>query len=153
MGVDVGSVWTQFPFGETAALLLITAVYATAFHFVAVRQLYGTNGVRTRSLVFAGGIGFAAIAVLLEAAVLAYVGQPPTGLELILVAVGFLAMGLAGSSLSVRWLHRRRTTAAEMQRGTLGAVGWFLLGVIIALLVYRLVAGGLLLLLLTWPPE
>ena len=118
MGVDVGSLWEQFPFGETAALLLLTTAYATAFHFVAVRRLHGTSGVHTRSLVFAGGSGFAAIAVLLQAAVLAYVGQPPTGLELILLAIGFLAMGLAGSGLSVRWLHRRRTTAPEMQRGT-----------------------------------
>lgn len=149
MGVDVGSLWKQFPFVETAALLFLTGVYATAFHFLAVRRLHGARGVHTRSLVFAGGSGFAAVALLLQAAVLAYVGQPPTGLELILLALGFLIMGLAGSGLLLRWLHHRRTTGAEMQRGTLGAVGWFLVGVIIALLVYRLVAGVLLLLILT----
>ena len=41
MGVHIAAPWGLFPFGETAALLILTAAYATAFYFVAVRRRDG----------------------------------------------------------------------------------------------------------------
>jgi hypothetical protein len=149
MGVDVAAIWRQFPIAETATLLLFTAAYASAFVILAARQLHIRREAQPQPLVFLGGLGFAGIAFFLQFAILAYLDQPPSLLEACLLAIGFFALGLAGSSLSIRSLRRQHQSGTAGGRGSVSAVGFFCLGVVVALALYRLVAGGLLLLFLT----
>ena len=149
MGIDIVPLLVQWPLAEIATLLVLTAAYAAAFQVLSTSRLQGSDPIPARTLVVLGGLGFAFIAWFLQSGLMAYTGQPPTFIEAGLLAIGFLAMGLAGSGLSVRWMLRPRNANLPPARAMLSVVALFWAAVLLVPVLFRAVVAGMLLLLLT----
>jgi hypothetical protein len=142
MGVDL-SVWTR----ELLTHLAFIVPFAGVFYVLVTGRLVGSGPWRSRPIILAGGLGFAVVALVLQLARLSYLGQPATPFEIVMLALGFLAMGLGGSALSIRWLRRQQPIGAPSLQGALSVLWRFWVGATGAMILYHLVAGGLLFLL------
>lgn len=148
MGIDIVALLKQWPFAEIATLLILTAGYAATFQILSARRLRGSDAIPARTLFLAGGLGFMFVSWFLQIGILAYFSQPATLIEAALLAIGFLAMGLAGSGLSLRWMLRPHNANLPPARAILSVVAIFWTAVLLVPVLFRAVVAALLLLLL-----
>ena len=148
MGIELPPWWAHLPIGELGVTAALILGYATGFVLLVVRDIRLNPVVHSRRLSLVGAVGFVGLAGSVVLALLTWLGQPPSLLEVALLGVGLLSMGLAGSAAAVYWLRRGSARTAPNRRSLPTSVTLFVGSTVLAGAVYRLVVGGILRLIL-----